>query len=96
MTDSPSNTVTEDSPNTPKNALECSKPSKTAPSKIPRGYTFDNLTGWRRFRVLQPCRGMYHDIRRRLPYYASDITDTFTYRAVASTIRMYFVKYVAS
>lgn len=57
-------------------------------------YTFDGLKGWRRYRVLQPFRGMYHDIKRRLPYYWSDITDAWTYRTVASTIRMYFVKYV--
>lgn len=35
---------------------------------------------------------MYHDVRRRLPYYLSDITDAFTYRTIASTVRMYFVK----
>lgn len=34
---------------------------------------------------------MYHDIRRRLPYYKSDITDAFTYRTVAGIIRIYFV-----
>ncbi|KAF4544152.1 Hco3- transporter family protein [Lasiodiplodia theobromae] len=34
---------------------------------------------------------MYHDVKRRLPYYWSDITDAWTYRTVASTIRMYFV-----
>ena len=55
-------------------------------------YTYDNAKGWRRWRVLCPGRGMYHDVRRRLPYYWSDITDAFTYRTVASTIRMYFVK----
>ncbi|KAL4905022.1 hypothetical protein BDW74DRAFT_168148 [Aspergillus multicolor] len=48
-------------------------------------------TGWRSFRALRPGRGMYHDVRRRLPYYWSDITDAFTYRTIASTIRMYFV-----
>ncbi|KAJ1327436.1 boron transporter [Microdochium nivale] len=54
-------------------------------------YSFDIQKGWRRWRVLQPCRGMYYDVKRRLPYYASDITDAFTYRTIASTIRMYFV-----
>ena len=58
-------------------------------------YTWDNVRGWRRYRVLRPGRGMYHDIRRRLPYYWSDITDAFTYRTAASTIRMYFVKLVS-
>ncbi|KAL6232118.1 hypothetical protein BDW75DRAFT_247391 [Aspergillus navahoensis] len=41
--------------------------------------------------VLHPGRGMYHDVCRRLPYYWSDITDALTYRAIASTVRMYFV-----
>ncbi|KLJ10673.1 hypothetical protein EMPG_13947 [Blastomyces silverae] len=54
-------------------------------------YNYDNLKGWRRFRPMRPGWGMYHDIRRRLPYYKSDITDAFTYRTVASIIRMYFV-----
>jgi hypothetical protein len=35
---------------------------------------------------------MYHDVKRRLPYYWSDISDALTYRAFASTVRMYFVK----
>lgn len=39
---------------------------------------------------------MYHDVKRRLPYYPSDITDAFTYRTIASTIRMYFVKCVTT
>ncbi|KAH8428476.1 anion exchange family protein [Aspergillus melleus] len=34
---------------------------------------------------------MYHDVRRRLPYYWSDFSDALTYRTIASTIRMYFV-----
>lgn len=38
-----------------------------------------------------PFWGMYHDVRRRLPYYWSDITDAFTYRTLAATVRMYFV-----
>ncbi|SCB65733.1 unnamed protein product [Fusarium graminearum] len=54
-------------------------------------YSYDNRKGWRRWRVFHPGRGMYHDVKRRLPYYWSDITDAFTYRVVASTIRMYFV-----
>ncbi|KAH7027279.1 HCO3 transporter family-domain-containing protein [Microdochium trichocladiopsis] len=54
-------------------------------------YSFDDQRGWRRWRVLQPGRGMYYDVKRRLPYYLSDITDAFTYRTIASTIRMYFV-----
>ncbi|KAJ0413309.1 HCO3 transporter family-domain-containing protein [Aspergillus carlsbadensis] len=54
-------------------------------------YSYDRLSGWRRYRALHPFRGMYHDVRRRLPYYWSDITDAWTYRTIASTIRMYFV-----
>ncbi|KAI2917528.1 hypothetical protein CBS147371_4728 [Aspergillus niger] len=57
----------------------------------PYTYSYDNRTGWRRFRVLNPCRGMYHDVRRRLPYYWSDIRDALTYRTIASTIRIYFI-----
>ena len=34
---------------------------------------------------------MYHDVRRRLPYYRSDIRDGFTYRTFAGCIRIYFV-----
>ncbi|KAF2422764.1 anion exchange family protein [Tothia fuscella] len=47
--------------------------------------------GWRRHRELQPFRGMVHDIRRRLPYYWSDIQDGFNYKTFSATIRMYFV-----
>ncbi|KAF3317350.1 hypothetical protein TWF173_011002 [Orbilia oligospora] len=54
-------------------------------------YTYIGARGWRKYRPLRPFRGMYHDIKRRLPYYPSDFTDAFTYRAVASTIRIYFV-----
>ncbi|KAI9676996.1 MAG: hypothetical protein M1817_006835 [Caeruleum heppii] len=54
-------------------------------------YNFDDARGWRRYRVLSPGKGIYHDIKRRLPYYWSDITDAFTYRVVAATVRMYFV-----
>lgn len=56
------------------------------------GYGYDGLTGWRSYRVLRPGRGIYHDIRRRLPYYPSDLRDALTYRTAVSIIRMYFVK----
>ncbi|PGH35042.1 hypothetical protein GX50_02073 [[Emmonsia] crescens] len=73
-----------------------SNQSSIAPHELTRekthdAYNYDNLEGWRRFRLMRPGWGMYHDIRRRLPYYKSDITDAFTYRTVASIIRMYFV-----
>jgi hypothetical protein len=44
------------------------------------------------WRILRHGRGMYHDVKRRLPYYWSEVTDALTYRAFASTVRMYFVK----
>ena len=59
-------------------------------------YSFDNQLGWRSYRVLRPGRGMYHDVKRRLPYYQSDITDALTYRTFASTVRIFFVKSVSS
>lgn len=42
-------------------------------------------------RCFRPGRGMYHDVRRRLPYYLSDITDGWAYRVFAGTIRIFFV-----
>ncbi|KAF2680327.1 hypothetical protein K458DRAFT_373575 [Lentithecium fluviatile CBS 122367] len=54
-------------------------------------YTFQDQRGWRRWRILRPGHGMYYDIKRRLPYYWSDIADAWTYRTFASTVRMYFV-----
>ncbi|KAI4087481.1 MAG: hypothetical protein LQ339_008889 [Xanthoria mediterranea] len=61
----------------------------TFKDKDPYGY--DGLTGWKSYRLLRPGRGMYHDIRRRLPYYKSDLLDALTYRTAASIVRMYFV-----
>ena len=61
---------------------------------VPDPYSFDNERGWRRYRILRPGRGMYHDVRRRLPYYWSDITDGMNYRTFAGTVRIYFVKSV--
>ncbi|KAF2451450.1 hypothetical protein P171DRAFT_459489 [Karstenula rhodostoma CBS 690.94] len=59
--------------------------------EITSSYTFEKQQGWRRWHILRPGRGMYYDIRRRLPYYWSDITDVWIYRIFASTVRMYFV-----
>ncbi|EXJ71733.1 uncharacterized protein A1O5_05542 [Cladophialophora psammophila CBS 110553] len=42
-------------------------------------------------RLKQPGRGMYHDVRRRLPYYWSDFRDGLAYRVFAGTVRIYFV-----
>lgn len=48
------------------------------------------------FYQFRPFRGMYHDVKLRLPYYASDWTVAFKpnnlYRVIAASIRMYFVK----
>ncbi|KAL8727036.1 MAG: hypothetical protein Q9166_006334 [cf. Caloplaca sp. 2 TL-2023] len=51
-------------------------------------YGYDGLTGWRSYRILRPGRGIYHDIKRRLPYYKSDLRDALTYRTAASIIRI--------
>ena len=56
-------------------------------------YNYEGLKGWRSYRALRLGRGIYYDIKRRLPYYFwSDWQDSLTYRTVASTIRIYFVK----
>ncbi|KAF3038273.1 hypothetical protein E8E12_001553 [Didymella heteroderae] len=67
------------------------KENKLKKVSTTESYTFQNQKGWRRWRILRPGRGMYHDVKRRLPYYWSDITDAFTYRVFASTVRMYFI-----
>ncbi|KZM24803.1 inorganic anion exchanger [Ascochyta rabiei] len=67
------------------------KENKSKKVSTTESYTFQNQRGWRRWRILRPGRGMYHDVKRRLPYYWSDITDAFTYRVFASTVRMYFI-----
>ena len=62
------------------------------PIQPTKPYNFDDVRGWRAYRVLQPCKGMIHDVRRRLPYYWSDLYYSLTYRTFASTVRIYFVK----
>ena len=42
-------------------------------------------------RCSRPCRGIWYDIKRRLPYYGSDIVDGFNYRTFAGTVRILFV-----
>lgn len=54
-------------------------------------YNWDNLSGWKSYRTLRPFRGIYWDIRRRLPWYWSDIRDGFNYRTFAGTVRIFFV-----
>lgn len=45
-----------------------------------------------------PFRGMYFDLKRRLPFYASDWTDALHpnnwYKITESTVRIYFIKSV--
>ncbi|KAE9982750.1 hypothetical protein EG327_005758 [Venturia inaequalis] len=48
-------------------------------------------SGWRQNRNAQPFRGIIHDVRRRVPWYWSDVRDGFNYRTFAATVRMYFV-----
>ncbi|KAJ5346890.1 uncharacterized protein N7506_000143 [Penicillium brevicompactum] len=59
--------------------------------KTAASYSYENVSGWKGVRFLRIGRGMYHDVRRRLPLYWSDISDALTYRTVASAVRMYFV-----
>ena len=54
-------------------------------------YRWDNLHGWKSYRLLRPFRGIYHDIRRRAPYYWSDWVDGLNYRTMAATVRITFV-----
>lgn len=54
-------------------------------------YRWDNLTGWRSYRILRPCRGIYHDIKRRAPFYWSDWVDGLNYTTMVATVRITFV-----
>ena len=54
-------------------------------------YTWEDQPGWKKYRCLRPFRGMYHDVRRRIPYYWSDLVDGLNYRTFAGTIRIFFV-----
>lgn len=38
---------------------------------------------------------MINDVKRRAPYYWSDLTDAWDYRIIPATVYMYFAKYVA-
>ena len=42
-------------------------------------------------RCAAPGRGMWYDVKRRIPYYWSDIRDGWSYRVFAGTIRIFFV-----
>jgi hypothetical protein len=57
-----------------------------------RTYRWETEAGWRKHRPLQPFRGIVHDIRRRLPFYWSDIRDGFNYRTFAATVRMVSIR----
>lgn len=54
-------------------------------------YTWEDQPGWKQYRTLRPFRGMYYDVKRRLPYYWSDVVDGLNYRTFAGTIRIFFV-----
>lgn len=41
---------------------------------------------------VQLFRGMINDVRRRIPYYASDWSDAWDYRIIPATVYMYFAK----
>ena len=40
--------------------------------------------------------GMWHDIKRRAPFYISDWLDAWDYRVIPATVYMYFAKYASS
>lgn len=47
----------------------------------------------RRPLIMKPFQGMMNDVRRRLPYYKSDIVDGFTHpRMIPGIVQTYFVK----
>lgn len=79
------------SPGTPPDR-EKDRQVKSRRKRRSRAYTYEGVTGWKRIRWLRLGRGMFYDVKRRLPYYWSDIRDALTYRTAASTVRMYFVK----
>ncbi|KAK5114841.1 hypothetical protein LTR62_001998 [Meristemomyces frigidus] len=54
-------------------------------------YSWNGLTGWKSYRTLRPFRGMYWDVRRRLPYYWSDWRDGLNYRTLAGCVRIFFI-----
>ncbi|KAK5105720.1 hypothetical protein LTR62_002336 [Meristemomyces frigidus] len=54
-------------------------------------YTWEGLTGWKSYRTLRPFRGMYWDVRRRAPWYWSDIRDGLNYRTFVGTVRIFFI-----
>ncbi|MBA7489671.1 hypothetical protein ES702_00205 [subsurface metagenome] len=65
-------------------------------TKVPTLDTTNDPYKWREdqgvlSRCARPCRGMWYDVKRRLPYYWSDIVDGFNYRTFAGTIRIFFV-----
>ncbi|KIV83487.1 hypothetical protein PV11_05508 [Exophiala sideris] len=68
----------------------------TMPQKNPPIEAQSDPYKWRRdqgfFSHLgHPGRGIYHDLRRRLPWYCTDFKDGFAYRVFAGTVRIYFI-----
>lgn len=64
-----------------------------APAPDPEGGRPRAPDPWWKIRLFN---GMVNDLRRRLPYYASDWLDAWDYRVVPATVYMYFAKYVAT
>jgi len=52
-------------------------------------YNFDNERGWR---IPPPGWGMYYHGKRRLLYYRRDITEAWTYRTFAESVRICYVE----
>lgn len=99
----PDTDSTFDSPTVELGGIETSKGKidgrNDAQSGIGLGNIFSQEIPWsQRSRAQQwfPFRGMYHDVKRRLPYYWTDWTEAFhrrnLYRVVAATLRMYALK----
>lgn len=94
-----------DTPDQPGTAYS-TRPNSTYGNKSARtpSFTVDEAqygTPWSKRSAMyqfMPFRGMFYDVRGRLPFYLRDWTDGFRpmnlYRVVASAIRMYFIKCV--
>ena len=66
--------------------------ARPRPAPDPEGSRPHAPDPWWKIRLFS---GMANDLRRRLPFYASDWLDAWDYRVVPATVYMYFAKYVA-
>ena len=41
--------------------------------------------------IFRPFNGIFCDLKRKLPYYVSDFTDSFNLQCIATTLYMYLV-----